>query len=56
MAITPLIVVFDLDVSSSVTDATALAVWKATLTYAHVYGWAVTPLGNSRFRYTIVYD
>jgi len=56
MAITPTIAVFDLDVNDPDTDAAALKVWEDAITITHVYGWAVTPIGNSRFRYTLVYD
>lgn len=57
MAITPTIAVYDLDVTDPDSDATLLATWKSTLgTLTHIYGWSVTPLGNSRLRYTVVYD
>jgi len=55
MAITPTIAVFDLDVSDIVTDAAALKTWEDSLTITTFYGWDVTPISNSRFRYTIVY-
>jgi len=56
MAITPTIAVFDLTVADEVADAASLKVWEDAITITHVYGWCVTPLGNSRFRYTLVYD
>jgi hypothetical protein len=55
MVITPTIAVFDLDVSDPDTDAAALKVWEDALTISSIYGWSVTPLSNSRFRYTLVY-
>jgi hypothetical protein len=56
VVITPTIAVFDLDVNDPDTDAAALKVWEDTIAITHVYGWTVTPIGNSRFRYTIFYD
>jgi hypothetical protein len=56
MAITPTIAVYDLNVQDPDTDAALLKIWEDAITITHVYGWAVTPLGNSRFRYTLVYD
>lgn len=54
--ITPTIAVYDLDVQDPDTDAALLKTWEDALTITHIYGWAVTPIGNGRFRYTIVYD
>ena len=56
MAITPTIVVFDLDLKDVSTDAAALTTWKGTLTIAHIYGWSIAPISSTRFRYTLVYD
>ena len=56
MAITPLIKVWDFDVNDKATDQTAIQALITAITFSHVYGWAVTPLSNSRFRYTIIYD
>lgn len=55
MVITPTIAVFDLVVSDEVTDQAALKVWEDGLTITTWYGWSCTPIGNSRFRYCIVY-
>jgi len=56
MAITPTIAVYDLNVSDDGTDEALLKVWEDALTITHVYGFTVTPIGNSKFRYTIFYD
>jgi len=55
MTITPTIAVFDLDVSDPDTDAAALKVWEDAISITTIYGWAVTPISNNRFRYTLVY-
>lgn len=54
--VTPTIAVYDLDVQDPDTDAAALKVWEDALTISHIYGWNVTPISNSRLRYTIIYD
>ena len=54
--VTPTIAVYDLDVTDPDSDAVLLQAWVTSKTIAHVYGWMVTPMGNSRFRYTLLYD
>ena len=55
MAIAPIIAVYDLNVSDPDTDAALLKIWEDALTITTWYGWSVTPLGNGRLRYCIVY-
>jgi hypothetical protein len=56
MAGTVTVAIYDLDVNDPDTDAVLVDAWQNTLSITHVYGWAVTPISNSRFRYSIVYD
>jgi len=56
VVITPTIAVYDLDLQDPDTDAALLKIWEDAISITHVYGWAVTPISNSRLRYTLVYD
>jgi len=56
MAITPLIAVYDLEVSARGTDQTLLNTWINTLVISVIYGWKVTNISNTKLRYTIVYS
>ncbi len=55
MAITPTIAVYDLDVQDPDTDAALLKIWEDAITITTIYGWSVTPISNSKLRYTLVY-
>jgi len=54
--VTPLLKVWDVDVADNNTDETTIQAYITALTVSHVYGWTATPLGNSLFRYTFIYD
>lgn len=56
VAIMPVIAIYDLTVKDEVADATDIQAWLDTIIFDTVLGWKVTPLGNSRFRYTITYE
>ena len=56
MVVTPTIAVYDLDVQDPDTDAALLKIWEDALAITSIYGWAVTPISNSRLRYTLVYS
>jgi len=55
MAITPTISVYDLNVTDETADAVLLQAWLDTLTITTFYELTVTPISNSRLRYTLTY-